>query len=58
MEKLQTPELRTGEFVKLCGTTKRTLFHYNEIGLFSPAGSVLWWWNTTHKLKWSSVTPL
>ena len=37
MEKLQTPELRTGEFVKLCGTTKRTLFHYDEIGLFSPA---------------------
>lgn len=37
MEKLQTPELKTGEFAKLCGTTKRTLFHYDEIGLFSPA---------------------
>ena len=37
MEKLQTPELRTGEFAKLCGTTKRTLFHYDKIGLFSPA---------------------
>ena len=37
MEKLQIPELKTGDFARLCGTTKRTLFHYDEIGLFSPA---------------------
>lgn len=27
----------TGEFAKLCGVKKQTLFHYDEIGLFSPA---------------------
>lgn len=27
----------TGEFAKLCGIKKQTLFHYDEIGLFSPA---------------------
>lgn len=27
----------TGEFAKLCGVTKHTLFHYDEIGIFSPA---------------------
>lgn len=26
----------TGEFSKLCGIKKQTLFHYDEIGLFSP----------------------
>lgn len=26
----------TGEFAKLCKTTKTTLFYYNDIGLFSP----------------------
>lgn len=26
----------TGEFAKLCGVKKQTLFHYDEIGLFSP----------------------
>lgn len=26
----------TGKFAKLCGTTKDTLFHYDEIGLLSP----------------------
>lgn len=26
----------TGEFTKLCGVKKQTLFHYDEIGLFSP----------------------
>lgn len=26
----------TGEFAKLCKTTKATLFYYNDIGLFSP----------------------
>jgi DNA-binding transcriptional MerR regulator/effector-binding domain-containing protein len=29
--------LTTGEFAKLCGVNKRTLFHYNDIGLFLPA---------------------
>lgn len=29
--------LTTGEFAKLCHTTKHTLFHYCEIGLFVPA---------------------
>lgn len=28
--------LSTGEFAKAAGTTKHTLFHYDEIGLFSP----------------------
>ena len=28
--------LSTGEFAKLVGTTKHTLFYYDEIGLFSP----------------------
>lgn len=27
----------TGEFAKLCNVTKHTLFHYDEIGIFSPA---------------------
>ncbi len=27
----------TGEFAKLCGVKKDTLFHYDDIGLFSPA---------------------
>lgn len=29
--------LTTGEFAKLTGVSKHTLFHYDEIGLFSPA---------------------
>lgn len=29
--------LTTGEFAKLCHTTKHTLFHYCDIGLFLPA---------------------
>lgn len=28
--------LSTGEFAKITGVTKHTLFHYDEIGLFSP----------------------
>lgn len=28
--------MTTGEFAKLMGVTKETLFHYNEIGLFCP----------------------
>ena len=27
----------TGEFAKLCGVTKHTLFHYDEMGVFTPA---------------------
>ena len=26
----------TGEFAKLCGVKKQTLFHYDEIGILSP----------------------
>ena len=37
MQKLNIPCIKTGEFAKLCGTTKRTLIHYDEIGLFHPA---------------------
>lgn len=29
--------LTTGEFAKIAGVTKDTLFHYDEIGVFSPA---------------------
>lgn len=29
--------LKTGEFAKLCNTTKDTLFHYDDIGLLKPA---------------------
>lgn len=29
--------LTTGEFAKLCGTTKETLFHYDETGILKPA---------------------
>lgn len=29
--------LTTGEFARLCGVNKRTLFHYDEIGLLKPA---------------------
>ena len=28
--------MTTGEFAALAGVTKHTLFHYDEIGLFSP----------------------
>lgn len=37
MQKFNIPCIKTGDFAKLCGTNKRTLFHYDEIGLFSPA---------------------
>lgn len=37
MQKKQVPCIKTGDFAKLCNTNKRTLFHYDEIGLFSPA---------------------
>ena len=29
--------MNTGEFARLCGVEKRTLFHYDEIGLLKPA---------------------
>ncbi|MDR2565066.1 MAG: MerR family transcriptional regulator [Bifidobacteriaceae bacterium] len=29
--------LRTGEFARLCGTTKETLRHYHQVGLLHPA---------------------
>lgn len=34
---MQKIYLTTGEFAKLCHTTKHTLFHYCDIGLFLPA---------------------
>lgn len=37
MQKFRTPCIKTGEFARLCNTNKRTLFHYDQIGLFSPA---------------------
>lgn len=36
MQKFNEPCIKTGDFAKLCNTNKRTLFHYDEIGLFSP----------------------
>ncbi len=36
MRKLNKPCIKTWNFAKLCNTNKRTLFHYDEIGLFSP----------------------
>ena len=37
MQKLNDPCIKTGDFARLCGTNKRTLIHYDEIGLFKPA---------------------
>lgn len=37
MQKFNNPCIKTGDFARLCNTNKRTLFHYDEIGLFSPA---------------------
>ena len=37
MQKFSVPCIKTGDFAKLCNTNKRTLIHYDEIGLFSPA---------------------
>ena len=37
MQKFSIPCIKTGDFAKLCNTNKRTLIHYDEIGLFSPA---------------------
>ena len=37
MQKFNDPCRKTGDFARLCGTNKRTLIHYDEIGLFKPA---------------------
>ena len=37
MQKFSNPCIKIGDFARLCNTNKRTLFHYDEIGLFSPA---------------------
>lgn len=37
MQKFNVPCIKTGDFARLCGTNKRTLIHYDEIGLFKPA---------------------
>lgn len=37
MSKYYQTYYTTGEFAKLCHTTKETLFHYDEIGLLKPA---------------------
>lgn len=37
MQKFNDPCIKNGDFARLCGTNKRTLIHYDEIGLFKPA---------------------
>ena len=37
MEKKSELYFTTGEFARILGVRKHTLFHYDEIGLFSPA---------------------
>lgn len=37
MHKYTKPCINTSKFAKLCNTNKRTLIHYDEIGLFKPA---------------------
>ena len=37
MQKYTEPCINTSSFAKLCNTNKRTLIHYDEIGLFKPA---------------------
>lgn len=37
MQKNRIPCIKTADFAHMCGTNKRTLIHYDEIGLFSPA---------------------
>lgn len=36
MNVLNRGKFTTGEFAKLCGTTKETLFHYDKMGLLKP----------------------
>lgn len=44
--------LTTGEFAKLAGTTKHTLFHYDRIGLLSPE------WKLPNQYRYYSVSQL
>lgn len=37
MSKISTKYFTTGEFAKLWGVKKQTLFHYDEMGIFKPA---------------------
>ncbi|MCD8074543.1 MAG: MerR family transcriptional regulator [Lachnospiraceae bacterium] len=37
MQKFSKPCISTSDFAKICGTSRRTLIHYDEIGLFHPA---------------------
>lgn len=37
MQKSNISCIKTGEFARLCNTNKRTLFHYDAIGLLKPA---------------------
>ncbi|WP_025026072.1 MerR family transcriptional regulator [Caldalkalibacillus mannanilyticus] len=37
MSKMRETHFTTGEFAQLCGVSKHTLFHYDQIGIFSPA---------------------
>ena len=36
-EKENASRLRAADFAHICGTNKRTLHHYDQIGLFAPA---------------------
>lgn len=36
MSQISKNYFTTGEFAKICGVNKKTLFHYDDIGLFSP----------------------
>lgn len=36
MEKTNKNYFTTGEFAKLCGVSKNTLFHYDKMGIFTP----------------------
>ena len=37
MEHTHRDRFTTGEFAALCGVTRHTLFHYDALGIFSPA---------------------
>ena len=37
MDRTHRDRFTTGEFAALCGVTKHTLFHYDSLGIFSPA---------------------
>jgi len=47
--------ISTGDFAKLAGITKRTLFHYDKIGLFSPRTIAQ---NGTRKYSKDQITPI